>query len=347
VTGQIFEVDLGRKDPKDLASEVYNVAHWNSFRYPAKAPYDALPANANRAKAAKPAATQAAAKKKGAAAAAASQPAGSDAAGAPPVAAATPPPAPEPPPITYPTVVEYLKSVEKDSKAKFSYRYAWQEQTAALAVLPPIAGFLIIGVAWPMTLSLMVGAGLARNPQPRVKLPKRKTVAAAAKVKDTTEGDKKLAELNAALEAEMAGFVGGAAVTGDADESRAGVVVKPLTAGALESATAKSGEDEDVEVKDYGGEFYPVVRSTHIEHKHGDKHHDATAPAEGKTAPATATATTEPPPAAPAVAAPPPPAVKGPSAKAAPGASVKVKVPLLKPGGASKPAGSPPPPQKH
>jgi hypothetical protein len=250
--------------------------------------------------------------------------------------------------VTYPTVIEYLKMMQKDPKANFSYRYAWQEQTAAMAVLPAVAGFLIIGVAWPMALSLMVGAGLARKPQPRVKLPKRKAVAAGAKVKDTTEGDKKLAELNAALEAEMAGFVGGAAVSGDADDSGAGVVVKPLTAGALESATAKAAEDDDVEVKDYGGEFYPVVRSTHIEHKHGDKPHDAVAPAENKAAPATATATTtaEAPPPAPAVAAAPP-AVKGPSAKAAPGTSVKVKVPLLKPGAMSKPAGSPPPSQKH
>jgi hypothetical protein len=343
VTGQVCEVEPVRKDPKNPASEIWNQATWSPFRYEAKAPYQPLPANATRGRStkAKPPATQKNGKT-AAAAAAASQPA------VDPAGAAAPEPTPAV--MKYPTVVEYLKAMEKDSNAKFSYRYAWQEQRAALAVLPPLSGFLIIGVAWPMTLSLLVGAGLARKPQPRVKLPKRKAATAAKAVKDTTEGDKKLAELNAALEAEMAGFVGGAAVTGDADESRAGVVVKPLTAGAMESATAKSGEDEDVEVKDYGGEFYPVVRSTHIEHKQGDKHHGAAAPAEAEAdaAPSTATATTEAPPAAPAVTGPPPsPAVKGPSAKAAPGTTVKVKVPLLKAGGASKPAGSPPPSQKH
>jgi hypothetical protein len=124
---------------------------------------------------------------------------------------------------------------------------------------------LIIGIAWPMLLSVMQGAGLARKPQPRVKLPKGRK-AAEKKLVDNTEGDKQLAEMNAALEAQMAGFVG-PNLTNDPDESRAGMpAIKPLTAGpAVAAAAAK--EDDEVDVKDYGGEFYPVVKGSHKEHK--------------------------------------------------------------------------------
>ncbi|HSV12693.1 MAG TPA: hypothetical protein VLI90_00425, partial [Tepidisphaeraceae bacterium] len=78
-------------------------------------------------------------------------------------------------------------------------------------------------------------------------------------------------EMNAALEAAMAGFIG-VNVTNDPDESRAGMAaITPLAGGALPGDRPKTAADEEVEVKEFGGEFYPVVRSVHKEHKNEEE----------------------------------------------------------------------------
>lgn len=245
VTGKVCIVELGRKDAKDLNSEIVPVEKWLPFKYPAKTPYEPLSAlelAARRGRA-------------GAVALAAAR------------AAATQPVARS----QYPNVIDYLKAVQTRSDAKFSYRYAWQEMPMATAILPPIAGLLIIGIAWPMTLHVMQGAGLARKPQPRVELPKNRKALAKAPV-DHSAGDQQLAELNATLEAQMASFVG-PSITNDPDESRAGMpAIKPFAGGAGSEAV-QTNEDEEIEVKDYGGVFYPVVRSTHKEPKRSAEPH--------------------------------------------------------------------------
>jgi hypothetical protein len=78
---------------------------------------------------------------------------------------------------TFPTVVEFLKAVAalpNPDKANpnvhldFSQSLwkpigqAWWERPAALWGMPPLAGFLMIGVAWPMTLSILQSFGVAK-----------------------------------------------------------------------------------------------------------------------------------------------------------------------------------------
>jgi len=248
VTGKVCTVDLNRKNPKDPASPIVPVEMWTPFKYPAKVPYEPLSAlelQAKRGRAGAKALADARAK-------AATQP---SAAGR----------------SEYPNVIEYLQAVHTRSDAQFSYRYAWQELPLATALLPPVAGLLVIGIAWPMTLNLMMGAGLARKPQPRAKLPKNRKALAAKGPVDTSAGDKQLADLNAALEAEMSGFVG-ANITNDPDESRAGMpAIKPRTLSGVVDPTLPKPEDDEIEVKEFGGEFYPVVKAVHKEHKHHDE----------------------------------------------------------------------------
>lgn len=241
VTGKACTVAMGPKEPGNVNSEVVPVEKWLPFKYDAKTPYVPLPAAALQARRGRAGALAAAIAK----ATASTQPAGANS--------------------QYPTVVDYLKAVQTRSDAKFSFRYAWQELPVVTAILPPVAGLLMIGIAWPMTLRVMQGAGLARKPQPRVKLPKNRKTLAAKGPLDNSAGDKQLAELTAALEAEMAGFVG-ANLTTDPDESRVGMPAIKSLAGASAAIDQKQGDNE-VEVKDYGGIFYPVVRSTHKEPK--------------------------------------------------------------------------------
>ena len=78
---------------------------------------------------------------------------------------------------SFPTVVEYLKAVAalpNPDKAHptlhldfsqsiwKSIGQAWWERPAAKWGMPPVAGFLIIGIAWPMTLSILQSFGVAK-----------------------------------------------------------------------------------------------------------------------------------------------------------------------------------------
>jgi hypothetical protein len=241
VTGSALVVEELQKNPYR-----YNV-DWVGFKYPAKVPYEPLTTlelQAKRGRAGTKALMDAKAK-------AATQPGAQTRS-------------------EYPNIAEYLQAVQTRSDAKFTYRYAWQERPLATAVLPPIAGLLVIGIAWPLALGVMQGAGLARKPQPRAKLTKRRETAAVKGPVDTSAGDKQLADLNATLEAEMAGFIG-VTPTRDPDDSSAGApAVKALPGGVGAASETKKPEDDEVEVKEFGGEFYPVVKSVHKEHRHHD-----------------------------------------------------------------------------
>ena len=70
---------------------------------------------------------------------------------------------------SFPTVIDYLKAVQAMPNANVQYRTAWWERPGAMWSLPPAAGFLFIGVAWPMTLSLMQNFGVAKRPQVKAK----------------------------------------------------------------------------------------------------------------------------------------------------------------------------------
>ncbi len=64
---------------------------------------------------------------------------------------------------SFPTVAGYLAAVQQEKgPPPFSYRVAWQEAPAAIWSLPPAAGFLMIGVAWPLSLGVLRSVGMAK-----------------------------------------------------------------------------------------------------------------------------------------------------------------------------------------
>jgi hypothetical protein len=82
----------------------------------------------------------------------------------------------------YPNVIAYLKALQqKDKAANFTYKFAWPETKQALWTLPPLAGLLIIGIAWPTALGAMQSFGMARPPKPAEKPKKPAPKPAAVK----------------------------------------------------------------------------------------------------------------------------------------------------------------------
>ncbi len=127
-------------------------------------------------------------------------------------------------PGNYPTVVGYLAALKaKDKSAVFDYRYAWQETAAGLWTLPPLAGLLMVGIAWPLSLRAMQSFGMARAP---------KVVKKPAPVPEPAP------------------------------------VVKPVTGVRLAPPPPPPPAPKptrDPDDKEYGGEFYPVVKATQHE----------------------------------------------------------------------------------
>jgi len=168
----------------------------------------------------------------------------------------------------YQNVMAYLDALRKNSPNSSSrYRFAWWDSTAAMLGLPAMAGFLIIGVAWPMTIQLLQGTGLSPVPQPKVKLPKSRPVKAKKAAVDHSAGDRRLDEMNTQMEQDLAAGAStgaGSAVTAATGEAP----VKALTGGPAETAAAAERERL---IREYGGEFYPVVRSVHKESEENDQ----------------------------------------------------------------------------
>jgi hypothetical protein len=83
---------------------------------------------------------------------------------------------------TFPTVTDYLKAVSKlPQNQNFKFQYAWWELRPAKWSLPPLAGFLMIGVAWPLALGVLQNFGMtkpvpvkkpAAHPAPKPAAPK-------------------------------------------------------------------------------------------------------------------------------------------------------------------------------
>ena len=208
VMGKVLSVEPERKNPGDPTSPEVIVGKWTPFRYPAKAPYDAVIGSTG----------------------------------------------------AYRNVMEYLDVLRKNSpQSSCSYRFAWWDSTAMMVSLPTMAGFLIIGIAWPMTIHMLQGTGMARPPQRKVKLPKSRP-AKAKVVVDHSADNRRLDAMNTQLEQELAAgaSAGGATTTTAAAAGEA--PVKALTAGPEETAAAAERERL---IREYGGEFYPVVRSVH------------------------------------------------------------------------------------
>jgi hypothetical protein len=126
---------------------------------------------------------------------------------------------------SFPTVVEYLKAVETMPNSKLSFKQAWWERPAFMWSLPPLTGLLFIGVAWPLTLSILQNIGVAKR-APVKAPPKPLQKAEPIKVSHT-----------------------------------AGVVLQPVKPAPPPPPPPMS------ENKEYGGEFYPVVKVAHLEDK--------------------------------------------------------------------------------
>jgi hypothetical protein len=211
VMGKVLSAQMGRKTPGDPSSPEVVFGNWAPFRYPAKAPYNAVIGVQG----------------------------------------------------VYQNVMAYLDALRKNSPDSSSgYRFAWWDSTAAMLALPAMAGFLIIGIAWPMTIQVLQGAGLAPVPQPKVKLPKSRP-AKAKVVVDHSAGDRRLEEMNTQMEEELAANASSTGGGGAVAAATGAAPVKALTAGPEETAAA-TAERERL-IREYGGEFYPVVRSVHKE----------------------------------------------------------------------------------
>jgi hypothetical protein len=127
---------------------------------------------------------------------------------------------------SFPSAVDFMRRVKAMPGSTLSYSYAWYELPAAIYSLPPLAGLLIIGCAWPLTLSVMQNFGMAKPPTVK----KVKPVPAPKPVK---------------------------AMSIPATAST-GVVFKPVV-------TAPPSPPDEGDQNEYRGEFYPVVKATHKE----------------------------------------------------------------------------------
>lgn len=137
VTGRYYSIGIKPKDPQKPEGPSQIFEEWKLFKYPAPVPYKpgyAIFEERNLARIARWKDTvQVAAVKKAF---------GGQA--------------------SYPTVVEYLKAVQALPGSNFKFQFAWWERPIPKWTLPPLAGLLTIGIAWPLTLSAMRNYGLAK-----------------------------------------------------------------------------------------------------------------------------------------------------------------------------------------
>ena len=201
VTGSLYNVGRRYRDPTNPAAGMVTAEQWTPFKFPAAAPYVA--AKSGPAPGTYPTVT---------AFLAAAQRAMANRTAAP-VA---------PPPTTATAARGWRRLIPVLPVGKPvpfpGYRYSWAELPAAVWSLPAVAGVLIVGVAWPLTLGLMQSIGMARPPKVKA-VPKPQPVAAPA-------------------------FASTA-------------VVRPAVPVPVPAPKPPEPVRDD---KQYGGEFYPVVK---------------------------------------------------------------------------------------
>ncbi len=167
---------------------------------------------------------------------------------------------------TYPNVIAFLRSLQsKDANVHIAY--AWYRQGWAYYALWVGASLLVIGGVWPSVVSLLTGGGLglARVPRgPDYDLDRfgQGEPPEEPKGATTSVGEQDLQEvrrLDEELEKQLAGGTHPAAAPATEPVQASGQAVRELDAGPLEATEIPKEELE----KEYGGEFYPVVRSVH------------------------------------------------------------------------------------
>jgi len=170
------------------------------------------------------------------------------------------------PPQSGKTVLDWLN----DAKAQFpwvSYRFAWWAVPRNCMLLWIGGTFLVVGVIWPVVNeSLMrVGLGPQRKPRERrVSLASSKSSPSpepAVAAGMTEDDEAKLRALEESLEASLkAGATAEPAV--EEEEEEAPVAVVALSNKPADPAPALSTGATELDVE-FGGEFYPVVKSYH------------------------------------------------------------------------------------
>jgi hypothetical protein len=195
VTGRAYFIGEKRVDPTKPNSPLKAFEEWRPFKYPAKAPYipgytlvgiKKLPKGSNQLQELADLKTALGGKSE------------------------------------FTNISEYLQAVSKlpDSNFKFQplTQFAWWELPKAMWTLPPLAGVLMIGVAWPLALGILQRIGVAKPAPVKAKpapVPEPKPIRA------------------------------------------------PSTAGVVLTPVGPKAPPPPVEAKKYGGEFYPVVKTTH------------------------------------------------------------------------------------
>jgi hypothetical protein len=166
---------------------------------------------------------------------------------------------------SYPNVLAFLQA-EQASHPLIHYSFAWYRQTWAIYILCIAGSLLLIGGIWPSVVSLLTGGGLGlsrKRKEPDYDLDRfatgEKAEAPRAAPNVTHQDLDEVRRLDDELEKQLAGSAAPAAgaAVGTAPASEQGI--RKLDGGPLEASQVQK---EDLK-KEYGGEYYPVVKSTH------------------------------------------------------------------------------------
>lgn len=160
----------------------------------------------------------------------------------------------------------YLDAVAAANEG-FDYQYMWWQEKMWVYILWTGGAVVLIGGVWPTFLNLLVGAGFGRPPREEKedydlsRFGKGKPEPAVAAAEPVIDSE----ELDAVTRAYEQRIGEGSVEDGfgeELPEPDAPAPIRQLKSGAdaEEIPTARSQEEEE---KEYGGEFYPVVKSVH------------------------------------------------------------------------------------
>ena len=163
-------------------------------------------------------------------------------------------------------ILDYL-ATQKQAIPSLDYRYQWWLVPRTLWLLSLGGSVLAIGVVWPVVNRLLVRLGLGAPPDERAAglsevMTRDETVSMPSGVVVTADDQQRLADLNAAMEANVAGLAMTETAGPAADEPG---TARPTVTGVRELhgervapvAAAAAVQDDP---SDFKGEFYPVAR---------------------------------------------------------------------------------------
>lgn len=156
---------------------------------------------------------------------------------------------------------EYLEQV-KAANPDFDYHYAWWNEARFVYPIWTVGAVVLIGGVWPTVINLMIGAGFAppRKPKEKKIKPTASKPEPAPPAKPQVD-EAEIAAVAAAYEQRLAAGAseGDAAVAGD---QPAAEPIRQLDGGPVEPIPVPHNPEDD-EPKEFVGEFYPVVKTTH------------------------------------------------------------------------------------